>query len=265
MVGNLILKIALRRGHDPARDALFLTHGMGLTHTRDFQYGAPMAPADPACYGIGPDLTARIADWTRWWTELAEGLPRRYTPMHCREFDIQIYNREALAILRAIVPHVPDGTDVAYRAAKRQGARFRSEIIAHCRPRDDAPLPAYYGDDRDPDRFVRVMGDYCTSGLWDWTGAMMDPSDLPVTDALRARIADWVYRFLSVSDSWIPGYADNFARIRLHDGMLAQFADDGLAIARAIKAHLPDWTVVYHDENLACRTADRLVYQYEIT
>ncbi len=103
-------------------------------------------------------------------------------------------------------------------------------------------------------RWVRLMAVFGSEGVWqmDGTEGMLD--DLPVPAALRARI-----------DAWQAHYDD-------HDDMdeaapeldVARFAAEGLAIARAVKAALPDWTVVYHDEAKARAGLSREACEAEI-
>jgi hypothetical protein len=92
-----------------------------------------------------------------------------------------------------------------------------------------------------PDRWVRVMADYGTDGLWERDGVMMDRQDLPVSAELAKRHLTWcdVYERSEF-------YLDPSERKREFD--LPVFAAEGMEIARAIKAELPDWTVVYFDE-----------------
>ena len=103
-------------------------------------------------------------------------------------------------------------------------------------------------------RWVRLMAVYGSEGVWqmDGTEGMLD--DLPVPPALRDRI-----------DAWQAFYDE-------HDDMdeeapvldVARFAADGLAIARAVKAALPDWTVIYHDEAKSKRGLPRGACESEI-
>ena len=79
--------------------------------------------------------------------------------------------------------------------------------------------------------------------------------DLPVAAALRDRI-----------DAWQSVYDE-------HDDMdedapvldVARFAAEGLAIARSLKAALPDWTVIYHDEAKSKRGLPGAACEFEIT
>ncbi len=96
-------------------------------------------------------------------------------------------------------------------------------------------------------RWVRIMAVYGSEGVWqmDGTEGMLD--DLPVPRALRDRL-----------DAWQAVYDD-------HDDMdaaaprldVARFAAEGHAIACAVKAALPEWTVVYHDESRSVRGGGR--------
>ena len=87
-------------------------------------------------------------------------------------------------------------------------------------------------------RWVRLMAVFGSEGVWQMDGTEGALDDLPVPLPLRDRI-----------DAWQAAYDE-------HDDMdedapaldVARFAAEGLAIARALKAALPDWTVVYHDE-----------------
>ena len=84
-------------------------------------------------------------------------------------------------------------------------------------------------------RWVRLMAVYGSEGVWQMDGTEGALDDLPVPRALRDRI-----------DAWQASYDE-------HDDMdedapaldAPRFAAEGLALARDLKAALPDWTVVY--------------------
>jgi len=89
-----------------------------------------------------------------------------------------------------------------------------------------------------PPRRVRFMADYGSAGLWDHDGAPLNPNRLPLSPKLRDRLARWCARF-----QW------SFER----EIDLDAFAAEGRAIARAVKAELPDWSIVYFDDAAAAR------------
>lgn len=103
-------------------------------------------------------------------------------------------------------------------------------------------------------RWVRIMAVYGSEGVWQMDGTEGVLDDLPVPRALRDRL-----------DAWQAVYDD-------HDDMdeaapkldVARFAAEGLAIARAVKAALPEWTVVYHDESRSVRGGGRDACEAEI-
>jgi uncharacterized protein involved in propanediol utilization len=108
------------------------------------------------------------------------------------------------------------------------------------------------------DKWVRVMADYSSDGLWRRDGAMFSRSDLPVSAGLAARHAAWCAAY-EASEFYMP------EEEREKEFDLAAFAAEGLAIARAIKAELPDWTLVYYDEAAAQAAigTDRPRWAYE--
>jgi hypothetical protein len=85
---------------------------------------------------------------------------------------------------------------------------------------------------------LRLMADYGTAGVWDHDGEPLDPARLPLSPKLRARLARWCVRFQRSFETEID---------------LEAFAAEGRAIARAVKAELPTWSIVYFDEAAAAR------------
>ena len=103
-------------------------------------------------------------------------------------------------------------------------------------------------------RWVRIMADFYADGVWNLAGESCLSDDLPISTALLKRLQAW--------QEWYDRDCDQEERI--FD--LKAFAAEGLAIARAVKAELPDWTVVYHDESKAGDyRGPRFVFEYEIT
>src|SRR3954471_5026269 len=87
-------------------------------------------------------------------------------------------------------------------------------------------------------RHLHLMADYGAAGVWDHDGTPLDPARLPLSPRLRARLARWTVRFEKSFEDEID---------------LDTFAAEGRAIVRAVKAELPDWSVVYFDEAEAAR------------
>jgi hypothetical protein len=81
------------------------------------------------------------------------------------------------------------------------------------------------------------MCDYSAEGVWAKSGGACGIDDLPVSQELRDRMMqwqDWYERSpLYMIDEWND---------------LDIFSAEGESIARAVKAELPDWTVVYSNE-----------------
>ena len=113
-------------------------------------------------------------------------------------------------------------------------------------------------------RYIKVMADYMSSCLWHADGIQADIDELPVSAALRTRIAQWA-DWYNVNDDFLPA-AERKNRLDLR-----KFNDEGLAIARAVKRELPDWTVVWWDEceliaqvESGAGKSSRELYEFEI-
>ncbi|GBQ22906.1 hypothetical protein AA12717_1330 [Gluconacetobacter sacchari DSM 12717] len=90
-----------------------------------------------------------------------------------------------------------------------------------------------------PDKWLAMGGDL-TNCLWTSAGDLAFYEDLPITDALKARLEAW--------EKWAGDYEDFLPREKRAPFDLPGFTASGLEIARALKAELPDWTIVYRDE-----------------
>jgi hypothetical protein len=83
--------------------------------------------------------------------------------------------------------------------------------------------------------------------------APLDPVKLPLSLRLRARLTRWCARFQESFETEID---------------LDAFASEGRAIAQAVKKELPDWSIVYFDEDAAARSGYRgspSTYEEEIS
>lgn len=96
--------------------------------------------------------------------------------------------------------------------------------------------------ERQRSRHVHLMADYGSAGVWDHDGNPLDPARLSLSPQLRARPARWCARFERSFEAEID---------------LDAFAAEGRAIVRAVKAELPDWSIVYFDEAEAARAKYR--------
>lgn len=111
---------------------------------------------------------------------------------------------------------------------------------------------------------VRIVADYCSPGYQLADDAAREIGELPVDDALLARLAAWSDRFEACDP---PDYED-VCGMRFD---FVAFAAEGLDIARAVKRALPGWTVLYWDEAMDWfLSRDPRVYvparsEYEVT
>ena len=92
---------------------------------------------------------------------------------------------------------------------------------------------------------VRIMCDFCADGVWSAPSIPNSTMDgFRVSDALWQRLQDW-QRWHDSAET--EPFADP-------DFDLTGFVAEGYAIARAVKAELPDWIVLYFDEALHARS-----------
>lgn len=91
------------------------------------------------------------------------------------------------------------------------------------------------------DRWVRIESDFGASGVWNRDGAACTPDWLPVAAATVAHIRAWQETYddiMLVFERMDPS--------ELEQKMRAHWSE-GFVIAHAVKAELPDWTVVVGD------------------
>src|SRR6185312_8878778 len=90
------------------------------------------------------------------------------------------------------------------------------------------------------EKWVRVMADYSSDGLWHKDGCTAAAEDLPISAPLQARLRAWC--------DWYEQNTDYLPADERKPFDTPAFAAEGREIARAIKAELPEWTVIYLDE-----------------
>lgn len=88
-------------------------------------------------------------------------------------------------------------------------------------------------------KWVRIMPDWCSSGIWDKNGANCDESELPVTSELIERIKAWQLRF-DKQDIYLEPTVES-------EEEAENIAVENLLIAIEVAKQLPDWTVVVHN------------------
>lgn len=114
-----------------------------------------------------------------------------------------------------------------------------------------------------PGQWVRIMCDDHADAVWDRDGLCCCADDLSVSDALRDELRAWQHAY---DNAWEETSRVPSGEWR-KDFDLAAFAKWGLVLARRVKAELPDWTVIYHDEAAAQmqgHKAQRCTFEYPV-
>jgi hypothetical protein len=263
MGGRLIIKPAWVQGRLPQEDALFLVRGKGLGRFPPNGRDRPIFSPVENEFELGPELEARIARWVMVWRKWSSCLPKRYTPLDCREFDIQRFNREALAICREVAPRLPEDQEICFNGVKRTGVFHRTWMMEAGLPgrAKSSASPEARPRQEDPDKVIKLMAEYGGEALWGGRGPIL-PDDLPISQALQAEITQWGRGLLRATESWLPGDDDSFQRYQDHDDRKRLHAERGTRLARALSRELPDWTVIYFNSDLADRHADPNLYYF---
>ena len=102
-------------------------------------------------------------------------------------------------------------------------------------------------------KYVRLMADFCSSGVWDENGTNLDIDSLPIHFWLKSMIGEWQAQYDREVD---PSSMDDFD--------VKTFAKHGYALAVKLKQNLPDWTVMYFDESKAYSNLPRSEFLKEI-
>lgn len=93
---------------------------------------------------------------------------------------------------------------------------------------------------------VRILCDYGAEGVWNKAGESCCLDELPVSEDLLARMEAWQEDYSSAVD--LVFEAENGPDYTIMRQGIFMRSVEGLAIARAVKATLPDWQVIYFDE-----------------
>jgi hypothetical protein len=102
-------------------------------------------------------------------------------------------------------------------------------------------------------KWIRVMADFDSDGFWEEDGSMMERENIPISLNLMVRHIKWC--------EWFEKYDFDVV-----DFDIKGFSKEGSEIAFAIKDELPDWTVIYFNQELAVRypTGPRHMFEYEV-
>lgn len=96
--------------------------------------------------------------------------------------------------------------------------------------------------------YVKLMADYCSSGLWNKAGANIDPSEVPINDELKERLELWC-RWYEKN----PGYLEPKEKAKGYPEYFfdtAAFSREGRLIAKEMRKQLPNnWVIEYVNED----------------
>lgn len=114
------------------------------------------------------------------------------------------------------------------------------------------------------DKWVRILPDYCSTGIWAKDGSNCSYDELPVSDYLKDKIRQWIKDYDLYADDWKNKQFQTWQHNK-------KFHNDwGLVIAKEVKRQLPDWTVIFFDTIAAENKPDyryyydRESFEYEI-
>jgi hypothetical protein len=204
---------------------------------------------------LDPALIARIGAWQQAFESVFDFEYRR------NDEEVLAFTDEGFAIARALVAALPSWTITYFdEAVWLANGRGRSKTPPTWTVSDDTPTEAELAQARDSwfrsdwRNWVMLRPDATGGALW---SGRVRPSPAPISEALRRRIGDWMKNYMRFVRRWVPPDAKEALPL----------ADEGLALARAIKDELPDWSVAYEDA--AARQAsdaarDDRIYRYLI-
>jgi hypothetical protein len=120
----------------------------------------------------------------------------------------------------------------------------------------------------DTPEYLKVMADYCSTGLWDEDGINVEVENFKLSPLTIRTLKDWCNLYEENDD-----YLDPLDR-RFPPFDLKSFSEQGLIVAKMIKRDLPDYMIIYFDDYALSRegrgnqpesdTEARLKYEYEV-
>lgn len=91
------------------------------------------------------------------------------------------------------------------------------------------------------ERYIKLMADYCSDGVWNDRGSMMDRDSLPISQALKDAISAWCGLYENSEF-----YLSPHERHAVFD--VGTFNACGENLAALLRLELPDWTIEYRPE-----------------
>ncbi len=144
-------------------------------------------------------------------------------------------NRAALPdFVDYLVSYAPAG---CYGTPERVDSWRGTNAGDEVRPHDDSSGR----EGADPAKYVKLMADYSSDGVWASSGAMMDRDSLPIGQDLKDAIERWC---LDYEKSQFYLSPDD----RTVDFDVTSFNARGEELAKQLSRELPGWTVVHFPE-----------------
>jgi hypothetical protein len=256
---------------------IWLSPRQGLLKARSPRATASyLDPCDLRSLSLNDRLIRTLNHWVGRYAAFAQGLPYSYKPEDCVEFPLESFNAEGQFIAEEITRSLDEGWLVIFTPIVRDQFLHVSRLMDlhgyryNAEPRleawgDGTPILRDEPDEYFPGRWVRFMFDHCSSCLWDRADCGSTIEGLPIPAALSQELEAEID---ILRDAWEDWDFNDGRPAELSPAHLAQrmaFAAAGLAIARKLKAALPeDWTVVYFDIDRAARRALRAEFEYRI-
>jgi len=98
------------------------------------------------------------------------------------------------------------------------------------------------------EKWIQLSPAFSNDGLRGKDGKAIAPAALPISDELRERLAAWCMRLSdALADETTTGMARTPAGRERAWTLIDALDKDGFAIARALKAEMPAWTVYCYD------------------
>ena len=113
------------------------------------------------------------------------------------------------------------------------------------------------------EKYLRVMADYSSTGLWNKDGINVEVDSLGLSEGVLKSLDDWCLEYERNND-YLPEEYRTDPRFNLKE-----FSERGLEVAKLIKSELKDFKIVYFDEfkmvtMLDARCGRRDEYEYEV-